>query len=151
MKRKMRNVKHAFIIVSVVAVGTFSAYHTHGHIQSGAELLLTNNVEALSKSENSNNSNLKYSGSLKREMIEVETCSGCGIDLGYQSHGLLSGISCAFSSTIKRKIPGHYYDCDGGDRQTQAECYAIMTICTHHAYPDECNKRKDWKCSGLNK
>ena len=132
--------------VAVAGAGCWKAYEVYAS-GNESEMLLAENVEALSDGDEANGK-YQYSGRLVNKAIEITECSSCHADLSFQGHiGVCIGGLLGYET--KRYVPGHYYDCFGGARQTRSECYAVIVKCQHHAKGIECNKLPKWSCSGL--
>lgn len=133
MKRKIFKAFFAVVTVAAVGLGSYKAYGSYvAANHSETDLLLTEDVLALSDPNAGNNSTYTFDGGFKDCHMDVSYCENCGMSLGSGTCSLMSNLHWGCSYTVTKQVAAHMYDCWTGSRMTEAECKAIMRQYSTH-------------------
>ena len=127
MKKKFFKAALAIAAIATVGLGSYKAYDSYTAANmSENDLLLTEDVLALSDPNYGNNSQYTYEGGFKDSQMTISKCVNCGMDIGAGKCSLIYNFHFSCSYTDTRQVAAHMYDCWSGSRLTEPECKALM-------------------------
>ena len=137
MQKKIFKTFFAVAAIATIGLGSYKAYGSYvASNMSDDDLLLTEDVLALSDPNSGNNSQYTHDGGFKDSQMTISRCVNCGMDVGAGKCSLIYNFKLSCSYTDTRQVAAHMYDCWSGSRLTEPECKALMQKWVTHPKAD---------------